>query len=341
MMDEMKVCCVTVTYGDRVNFLARVVDELMKQGIDQVVVVVNGCSRPVGLQIDELALSYSPAIVVEKFDFNAGSAIGFKRGLEIAAQTGCDYIWMLDDDNLPEDGALAVLKEFWANAVIKQPGNRIAALASLRKDRPVFAKALDEHDADALIWPANSYYGFHFRQILAKIKERIGPSRAQIRQREWHPMKIDVSCYGGLFFAKRVLTTAGFPDERMVLYADDLLFTKAISETSGEIWLVPQSVVKDIEVSYYINKKKGLIYHSSLDGKNDALVYYAVRNTIFYMSTHLVTKRSVFYLNKLFFLAFITLAGAMRGKFKRLRLIYSALYDGEHGNLGKNELYKL
>jgi GT2 family glycosyltransferase len=313
----------------------------MKIGVDRIVLVVNGSPEPVCKQIESIVSAYAPFIILEKFAVNEGSAKGFKRGLEIAAETDCEFIWVLDDDNLPDDNALAALRDFWEKGVTSDGNRSIIALASLRKDRIVFTKALDERDPNALLWPANSYYGFHFKEMMLKVKERTMPAQVKSEERDWQPMKIDVTCYGGFFFPKWILNTIGFPDERLVLYVDDLVFTQAISHLLGEIWLIPQSIVHDVDASFYIKEKKGLLYHSTLDGRNDAQVYYLVRNTIYYMSAYLVTNRWAYYLNKLLFLAFISFAGIARGKFKRLFLIYAALKQGENGRLGKSDRYTL
>lgn len=337
----MKVCCIIVTYGERFKFLAQVAERLLSMGTDQLVIIDNGSPPSNRLQVEALATKYSTRIITDRFEENEGSAIGFRKGLALAEKSDCEFVWILDDDNLPEPDALEALRRFWNNKASYEEGRPVVALSSMRADREVFVRAVEERKPEAFLWPVNSFSGFHLRELFQKLKERIKPAGNKKVAATWEPLKLSVGFYGGLFFPVSLLQKTGLPNERMVLYADDLLFTQTISSKVGDIWLVPDSVVRDIDMPFYIRAKKGFLYHSSLDGGKDALVYYAMRNAVYYIRKFLVTNAFVFYINKLCFLGFVTLAGLLRGKVARLRLIYAAIRDGEQERLGKSNKYKL
>lgn len=336
----MTVCCVIVTYGERFNFLVRVVKEVISQEIDKIVIIDNGSGNESCASIKDLAAKISSLIIAHRFPLNEGSATGFKTGLQLAARTDCDFIWLLDDDNLPEKGALQALKNFWA-ARINPSTEKLLALSSMRKDRQVFVNAVRERRPDALVWPKNSFLGFHVNLVFFKILERIRSSQPGHDIGNPPAMKLDASFYGGLFFHKEILKSLALPDENMVLYADDFCFTYPITLKKGEIWLVPDSVVADIDVPFYLPKKKGFLYHSSLDGKNSTQVYYATRNSLYCTKKFFLTNRFVYSINKMVFLFLITFLGLIRGKTKRLKLIFEAISDGEKGKLGKSRKYVL
>jgi len=93
---------VTVTYGNRFHLLKQVIDSALAEGVAKVIVVDNN-SVP---QSREQLKAYehelgSDKIKVLYLDDNYGSAGGYKRGLEEAYEDpSCEFIWLLDDDNL-------------------------------------------------------------------------------------------------------------------------------------------------------------------------------------------------------------------------------------------------
>ncbi|MFL5739308.1 MAG: glycosyltransferase [Flavisolibacter sp.] len=334
----MRVCCVIVTYGDRWQLVEKVVKEAFHQGVNRLVLIDNGSWEKSRNMIKQLSSRYAESLVLHRFDCNEGSARAFKYGLKTARQLDCEYIWLLDDDNLPEAHALDALKDFWTKNERRKDG--LFALSSLRSDRLVFRQALQTRKADALLWPKNSFLGFHLRQVSSKIRERIFPVQSE-QTLERTALKIDAAFYGGLFIHREILDKIGYPDEDLVLYSDDFCFTYPITLKQGEIWLVPESAVKDIDTPFYLPVKKGFLYHSSLDAENDVQIYYATRNSVYCTRKYFITNRLTYFMNKMVFLLLITGIGMLRGKFKRLKLIFEAIHDGEQQQLGRNPKYKL
>jgi hypothetical protein len=105
--------------------------------------------------------------------------------------------------------------------------------------------------------------------------------------------------------------------------------------------MVTNSIIHDLESSFYLPAKKSLLYHSAFDAIKDSSPYYALRNTVYFSKQFLVSNKFVYTLNRFLFLAFITVIGILRGKSKRLKLIRSAIKDGENGRLGFNPEYKI
>lgn len=335
----MTVCGVIVTYGDRFRFLEKVLDGLTTQAIDHIVIIDNGSAAASRIALQNF-VSGKDNITLHRFETNEGSAKGFKTGISLASETRCQFIWILDDDNLPKGDSLAPLKAFWKEKRLETPSSLIA-LSSMREDRQVFVNALRSRRSDGLLWPTNSFLGFHMNLLGSKIAERFSSGQENQKATSITPMKLDAGFYGGLFFRKDILQEVGYPNEDMVLYADDFCFTYAITLKKGEIWLVPESVVSDIDKPFYLPEKKGLLYHSSLDGKNDAQIYYATRNSLYCTQKFFLTSRMTYLFNKVVFIILITFMALVRGKMNRLMLIYQAIRDGESGRLGKNVQYPL
>lgn len=336
----MRVCCVLVTYANRSHLLLRVVEELSRQGITKIVIVDNASVEQSAVEIERLARD-NKSVVVYRFPTNEGSAKGFKKGLEMACETDCDFIWILDDDNLPTSGVLQSLKRQWEQISLSGNKEEKLALLCMRADREEFKRVLGKGTSEAILPPRNSFMGFHIREIFLKLKERIMPSgKPEIALRET-PLRVDAAPYGGFFFHKEMLRVNGLPDDSFVLYIDDLDFTYRITRAGGEIWLIPECIVGDIDKSFYLPESKKILYHSSLDTPKEAFAYYVVRNSVYFAARNRVTSKSVFILNKYLFILFISLAAIIRGKFKRLWLIYTAIGDGIQGRMGAKMKYKL
>ena len=329
----MKVCVVIVTYGDRFHLLSQVIEGLRREGVDQLVIIDNGSSSQ-----DQLEAYYRNAahgMITYRFEKNTGTAKAFKTGIEQAIETGCEFIWLMDDDTLAQPGALAHLKKNW-NDLYKK-GNEIRlALCSFRNDRPNFVMAAQYNDPSALLPLQNNFAGFHVRSFFSKLSERLLTGRKRTANQANDLVPIDAASYGGLFFHKDLIGKIGLPDESYFLYADDFEFSLRIKKNGGKILLVTKSILHDLENSFYLPSKKKALYHSAFDSPKDSSVYYATRNTIYFSKTNLLTSKSVYLLNKISFLTLITVLGFLRGNFHRLKVIRMAIKDGEKGRLGSN-----
>lgn len=104
-MQTPSVCAVVLTYNRR-DLLARCLDHLEAQSRapDRVLVIDNASSDSTA----EL-LAAREGIEVMRLSENLGSSGGFGRGIQAAYEGGDDWIWLLDDDTLPQPDCLAAL----------------------------------------------------------------------------------------------------------------------------------------------------------------------------------------------------------------------------------------
>jgi GT2 family glycosyltransferase len=117
------VTAVVVTYN-RAELLVECLEALAAQTrpVDRVVVVDNASTDDTS---DVLAARAATADVVQ-MAVNTGGAGGFAAGIDEALRGGCDAVWLLDDDTIPEPGALAELLRVRS----AYPGPTPAVLAS-------------------------------------------------------------------------------------------------------------------------------------------------------------------------------------------------------------------
>jgi len=332
----MQVCGVIVTYGDRFHLLSQVIDALLKERIDKIVIIDNGSPANTQTGIKK----YSANVILHRFEENKGTAIAFKTGIIKAIETNCKFIWLMDDDTVPATGSLDHLKDFWKNFSKIEKEKKIA-ICSYRKDRSNFVKAFTNNNPDEILPAKNNFAGFHIKNLFTKIHERINTGNKKPFKPAPGAARISAASYGGLLFHKDLIEKIGLPDESYFLYVDDFDLTYRITKAGGEIWIVTNSVIHDLECSFYLPAKKNILYHSAFDSPKDSSSYYALRNTVYFSKKFLVNNKFVYALNRFLFLVFITIIGILRGKSKRLKLIHSAIKDGEKGRLGFNPEYKI
>ena len=156
-MTNYSVCVVTVTYGDRLRFLSRVIERVLSfNNVVNVVVVNNAssCQMP----------ATSEKITVLNNVENEGSAGGYHKGISYAFENvGCDFIWLLDDDNLPDDGCLDKLLQQWG--MISGANNK-KALFCFRDDRLTHVNIAHGENPYRYYLVKNNFLGFHVGRIL-------------------------------------------------------------------------------------------------------------------------------------------------------------------------------
>ena len=335
---DIRVGVVIVTYGDRAPLLRQVVETVIKleatEYISKIIIVDNAASDQVKAFLDMLQ-DKEDRIQIVRLNQNLGSAGGYKIGLETAIQGMCTHIWLLDDDNQPDEKALKHLLDAH-KLLINQPQSTNTALISLREDRQQMILAAAGIDPDKIYPRKSSFLGFHFLDIYQKLTKRLNKKEVNRNgvNKEYFP-EIPFAPYGGLFFHRKVVKSIGFPKEDFYLYSDDTEYTYRITANGGKIYLIPNSKIVDLTRSWYLNQN---LSNSAavrwLQGDEDFRIYYAIRNQVYIDSQLWQTNGLTFNINKWGYLAILYLLSLSMGKFRRLRLILKAVKDGETGNLG-------
>jgi len=329
----MNICVVTVTYGNRFKYLKQVIEVTLKEGACKVIVVDNASEEESKKKLKQLEKEQKDKLKVIYLPENTGSAGGFKRGLEEAYKDkDCEFIWLLDDDNIPQKGALKKLIEFWENYT-KNKEN--LSLLSFREGRELYKRAILNEDPNLILFRNNSFMGFNILDIPKKI---IGRLKINKNGKQNFPKKdygvISVAPYGGLFFHKNLLNIIGYPDKDFYLYADDFDFSYRITQKKGKIILLTYSIIKDLEKSW-VNKNFPTLFHKLLFENSDLRVYYGVRNSIVFEKRYKIDNFFLFYLNLFVSLTILKFLSILYKRKDRYKLIKKAIKDGLKNNLGK------
>lgn len=326
---KYKVCVLTVTYANRWQFLEQVLKRVLSlHQVSQVVVVNNASAYSVDEKV--AGLENSKVIVLNNAD-NIGSAGGYKQAIEYACrQTDADMIWLLDDDNLPDENALAGLLAKWNELEVD---NNKKALYCLREDRLPHVKiARGENPARYYLVPDN-FMGFSVFNILRnQFYKRNDKFDKEVDYKD--KVMMPYVPYGGLLMHRGMVELIGYPDERFFVYVDDSEYTYRITQSGGTIWLIPSCKVIDIDMSQGINYQPKA-FHSHLLDLWSFRTYYAIRNRMYFYVKVAVRSPFVFRLNKGLYMGYLWLISKLSGKQSEYRKLVSAVNDGLQGKLGK------
>ncbi|MBV1836162.1 glycosyltransferase [Acetobacter estunensis] len=321
--EEIATCVVTVTYGERVPLLARVLRAAFQCGARYAVVVDNGTPATskkalVDLQ-NELGREAMEIIALPR---NEGSAGGFHAGLRRAAQLrDMRFVWVLDDDNLPEENALSVLMDKWTQL----GAHETDAMMCFRKEKRAYRKVLARK---TLHWvEPDAFFDFNLAHLWNG-----GKRQAHI---EKGCIELGVAAYGGLWFARSWLDRIALPPERFHLYFDDYAFSHQIPEHGGRIWLCPDSRLNDIDISWQANRDE---IHPWLEpATEERRIFCTIRNRL-WLERPVARSRGLHMVNMALYLGVKVIGanlGAMARRFRsapvfvrRFRLIGRAIRAG-------------
>jgi len=318
---------VTVTYADRLHY----VEELLKRAFDvegmENAIVVSNASRS---DLSLIETAWGSRATVISLPANTGSANGYAVGIQAALDAGTGFIWLMDDDNAPRPGALAVLHR-QLEQVSARLGSERAAVLGFRPD----------HQADIAAGVAasralplrSSFFGFHYRQIPYKIWRRLGnrsASAAAPLERAFLPY----APYGGLLASGRLFECIGLPKRDLVLYSDDTEYTYRITASGGAIELITAASLEDLEGSWNLKSRYPNSFIGWLQGGSDFRVYYTSRNQAWFDQHVWATSRFEYRLNQMIFLGLLRYFALRSKSSERLRLLRRAMRDGQSANLG-------
>ena len=281
----MKTCAVIVTYGDRFHFLKQVIEACFKEGIDKIIVIDNAAVENSRKQLKKFEENKDKLKVIY-LDKNTGSAGGYKRGLQEAYNCSeCEFIWLLDDDNMPQKNSLKVLKEFWNNLNEENKEEKFALL-SYRPDRVQYKEAIMTNNPNLVLGRKNSFLGFHVldipKKVIRVIKRKIGLSTF-IEKPNIKSGKVAVAPYGGMFFHKNLIDNIGYPREEFFVYADDHEWSYRITKNNGAIYLVLDSKLKDIDTSFGLRGNRNTsFFYNMLNKSEESRLFFSIRNRIIF-----------------------------------------------------------
>lgn len=248
------VAAVVVTYGNRFDYLHKVVAGILENGIGRTLIVDNASPVENRQRIDALCAAHADRVSCLRLPENSGSAGGFGAGMAAAAaMPGVEFVWLFDDDNRPLPDAFAKL----CLAYRYLGSDAHVALVSLRPSRRAYAFAA--LNGTRLCIRLGTFMDFSFSEwIKRKIKRavrRLTPfgrllPHEMAKNFRAPLLRIELAPYGGLLFHTRWLSEIGLPDKKLYLYNDDHDFALRLQSAGVRIYLCAESKLEELEPSW-------------------------------------------------------------------------------------------
>lgn len=116
MNNPHQVFAIVVTFNRRL-LLEKCITALLFQtsALQRIVIVNNASTDNTHQWINSSGLAQHPHITYHLSNENFGGAGGFAAGMQIALEMGADWVWMMDDDAVPQPDALEELLKVATN----------------------------------------------------------------------------------------------------------------------------------------------------------------------------------------------------------------------------------
>jgi GT2 family glycosyltransferase len=324
-----RVAAVTIMYGDRWKYLSKVVEAAMRDPfITHMVIVDNGAAHKG--QIREGVRIYGDKVTVLETGRNLGSAGGFAVGLEHARGLDVDFIFVLDDDSVPEEGSVQafmdILKLFPDKKVVLS-GSRYDVLDN--KEYFYMPSIPDDRPRGTFFEVFSWRKVLHFLKLLFRVKKkhRRGPFIPIIPTEGF--------IYGGAFLPIEAVRTAPLPDRTLFLYGDDVEYSWNIKKLGYVSYLCTVPRIHDIDLTF--GESDSHIFGQFDPQTAPFKVYYRLRNMVRLSRKHTRQGRVSLFLNIIIWVLGLFLLGLIkRGPtadyFGKISLMAKAVYAGYFPN---------
>lgn len=321
------VTVLTVTYGKRSAYLKQVIDAVIDDEHLYKVIIVDNCSSDKE-EIDSLVTRYQDKIELIRHDYNLGSAGGFASGFERARTHDVQHVFVLDDDNVPEKGAIGMfLKtlETFPDKKVVLCGNRL----NLPGNTEFFYRKPLKN-----AMPRGTFFEV---LSLAKVQHffnlAFSPDTTHAKREAFVPVIPNESfVYGGTFLPIEAVRESPLPDSSLVLYGDDIEYSWNIKRRGYQSYVCEKPHIYDIDYSFTEGTHiTGLFYASTKPFK----VYYKIRNMVLLSVRHSQQGKFELLLNIIFWITGLLFLGVLKTGptityCKRVKLILTAVYIGYH-----------
>ena len=293
----MNIVAVVVTYN-RKDLLVECLEAILRQTykVNKIVIIDNNSTDGTYEKLQETKILDNKEIIVyKKLEKNIGGAGGFYEGMKLSKQYNPDFVWIMDDDTIPNKNCLEKLID--ANSFLNENKEKVSFLASTiygEKGEFMNVPVVDDR-------PSDNGYPDWYKYLNKGIVE------------------IKIATFVSLLINIEAINSCGLPCKDFFIWGDDQEYTERISRLFP-CFYIAQSVV----VHHTAQNTGSDIVYDTLD--RIGRYYYKYRNE-WYISRRNGMLSRLYYLFRLlkdtFHIVLIS-----REKKRRLQVMYQGFWKG-------------
>lgn len=304
-LSKEKIAAIVVTFN-RKNLLDDCLQAIFKQTrpLDSIIIIDNASTDGTPEFLKEKGYLNNPLIDYVRLSENTGGAGGFHEGMKRGYEKGFDWLWLMDDDVMPNNDCLEHLLHI--NNHFRSNGIDKCVLLPIR----LYLNG-EFHKCDPSILNFNNPFIDHKQKYI---------NTKHLEYNEFIP--IQCFPFEGPLISKELIEIIGYPDKKFFIYGDDTDYSIRILKKNIKIFLIKKAILNKI-----IKPTK----NRNFDWRN----YYYFRNCIVLdrkYGNYLVKNiRPIFYyLIKLL----LTCTLKMR-RIHSFKIVLRAFIDGWNMKMGK------
>lgn len=328
-MNDPRVVAIAVVHGSRWNMLEKVLEATLKDSrVMNFIIVDNLCSD--GLKMDSYASGFEDRIIILRQEKNIGYSGAIAKGLEKARNIDCDYVFLLDDDSVPEDGFL----DFFINN-LKLFKDKKIILSANRANISAYETFFHTQPKINTIVSGTTFEVFSLKKLINFFKIlNILPTK--VKKGDFIPvLPSEAFVTGGSFIPIEAVRQAPLPDPNLFMYGEDLEYSWGIKRLGYKSYVCYRPILRDLDLTFG-NETHSHIIDLFSKTTPDYKVYLRLRNTVIISKRNTKQNQFVFLINVIFWTIGLFIVGLLKAKTlddyqKRVKIIYNATLNGYKG----------
>ena len=327
-MNVPRTIVVSVTYAGRHISCIRSLRLALLAGSESVVLVCNGVTEEAAQALRTEAEMRGDSLTLVWLDRNVGTEKAFALGVKHALQLEPDFVWMLDDDNLPHPDCLeiALSLQIGQRTVEDPVGPVVSCLRNSDEQHVAIADGASPH---SVFLQGGEFFGFD-------ILSRIAGARSIKSLTTNEAAELPQAPYGGLLLPVQIAREVEVRGDDLILYFDDVSMTRALRARGVRIVLSVRSIIDDANTKW-VESSNNRYLEGMIRSRNVIRAYYSFRNCLVIDLAHAKkTKRRLrFVLNFAIYSSWVVVASFKMKQPGFLRVYGAACRDAVFGRMGE------
>lgn len=322
---QTRVTAVVIMHGNRWKFLSQTIPSILKdEHIIKLIIVDNGSENKE--DIIRGVSRYGSRVSVLRTEKNLGSAGGFALGISEARKIESDFVYLSDDDMIPEENYIKKYldaRSYFEGKKVVICGNRV----DVPGNSGIFTKQIEAHTPtlrtffSIIGWKKISNFGSLIFGVGSKKDQNqfvpIVPGRGGF-------------VYGGALIPHEAICEAPLPDSTLFLYGDDIEYSWGIEALGYAVYVASRPIIHDIDLTFGTDSHIFGLFRKDLPLFK---VYYRMRNMVRLSVRHSTQPKIVLFFSIVLWFTGLLILGLMHNGptlhyFRRSRLIIEAVLGG-------------